>query len=296
MKETIYYRHRTSDFPMAVYYFSPSQIMESTQVLRRRNGLFILHMHAGQVEFHTDSDCSLLGAGDICILTHRTPFSLHTVSMDTRYIIMHFSLELLDFPPGHFFHEKFIVPLREGSMELPTLIHPGDPCHEELAQQLSRLDPEKEGTDAYTAQLLAIAMNLCAILLPMGSPTKEPEPTQYSPEQVKQRCLDYMNNNFHSKVTLQELADYVHLHPNYLCALFKEQTGNTLFQELNYIRLRYAIKLLRTTDLPIQTVCEQSGFQNASFFARKFRQYVGCSPSKYRASQSPAGNNPQEAL
>ena len=59
------------------------------------------------------------------------------------------------------------------------------------------------------------------------------------------RITEYIDTNYSEKITLEGLARLVHLHPNYLCKLFKTYTGQTAFQQLMRIRLEKAAALLR---------------------------------------------------
>ena len=95
-------------------------------------------------------------------------------------------------------------------------------------------------------------------------------------------CLEYIKNNYTQKLTLQELAELVHLQPNYLCAVFKARTGRTIFEHITRYRCSWAAKLLRSTPLPVNQIAERCGFPSISFFTRKFTALHGWSPTAYR--------------
>jgi AraC-like DNA-binding protein len=92
----------------------------------------------------------------------------------------------------------------------------------------------------------------------------------------------YLRAQIGEKILLQELADVVHLTPNYLCTLFKEHTGTTLMNYLKQIRMREAEKLLTYTDLSIYRIAEDIGFEEASYFTKVFRKTYGVSPTEFR--------------
>ncbi len=92
----------------------------------------------------------------------------------------------------------------------------------------------------------------------------------------------YLRTKMRDKILLQELADLVHLTPNYLCTLFKEHTGTTLMSYLQQIRMREAEKLLTYTDLSIYRIAENTGFEEASYFTKVFRKTYGVSPTEFR--------------
>lgn len=49
-------------------------------------------------------------------------------------------------------------------------------------------------------------------------------------------------------------------------------------------RLTSAVKLLKETNMPISEIIESTGYENESYFRRKFKEYYGVSPNKLRKS------------
>ncbi|MFC4778787.1 AraC family transcriptional regulator [Paenibacillus sp. GCM10023252] len=92
----------------------------------------------------------------------------------------------------------------------------------------------------------------------------------------------YMSSRLGQQMTLEELAGFVHLSPNYLCRVFKEHSGLTPMAYLQQLRMIEAEKLLLYTDLPVYTISEMVGYEDSSYFARVFRRYHSRSPSSYR--------------
>lgn len=91
-----------------------------------------------------------------------------------------------------------------------------------------------------------------------------------------------MNENLPGQISLKEVADAVHLNASYFSAMFKEQTSITFSEYLTRKRLQLAKKLLITTDLPIDEVARQAGYQTAKYFIKLFKDSEGVTPSKYR--------------
>ena len=91
-----------------------------------------------------------------------------------------------------------------------------------------------------------------------------------------------MQEHQRQKVTLAELADLVHMSPNYFCSYFKKYTGISPFTQLNFIRVKSAESMLLKSNQPILQIAEACGFENVSFFIRKFKEIIGCTPSAYR--------------
>ena len=104
-----------------------------------------------------------------------------------------------------------------------------------------------------------------------------PNPTH---EVVKQ-CMQYIHNHYADLLTLEDIAEHCHLHPNYLCALFKTYTGQTLFDYLSQVRVETAAQLLKNEELPMAKISELVGFHSESMFYRKFKELMGITPKAY---------------
>ena len=102
----------------------------------------------------------------------------------------------------------------------------------------------------------------------------------YSP--AVRQTVQYVRDNYGSRITLDEAADYVHLSRSYLSMLFKKETGQKFSCYLQRVRLEAARALMTCRDLSIQEIADQTGFFDASHLSRSFKARYGCSPMGYR--------------
>ncbi len=93
---------------------------------------------------------------------------------------------------------------------------------------------------------------------------------------------DYFMNNYRNEVNLEELSQLVNMAKGSLCRFFKENSGITLWEYLNHIKIEFACKMLMNNELSIAQVCFDSGFNNLNHFNRQFRKITGITPSSYR--------------
>lgn len=83
-------------------------------------------------------------------------------------------------------------------------------------------------------------------------------------------------------LSLPEVASHFGLSPQYFSTFFRENFGRTFTQHINSLRIEQAARLLRETDLPVMEVGFSVGFDNFSYFIKRFRSVYGVSPSHYR--------------
>lgn len=277
-----FYRRETPDCPLEVSYFSPSQIEKEPNHIQSNSRMMVTLVYNGRVEIFTGGKMQILTDGDIHILPPNALYTFRTTQMGTRYVLLDFSLDLITLPQTHFFQQRFVEPLRAGLLKVPQLVKAGDELYPVLLQEMRRLDVAKEGTDAYTAELFSVVIAICTAIMPYCTTATAKELSARAREDAVFACVEYISEHYAQRLTLQTLAELVHLQPNYLCALFKERTGRTVFEHLTRFRISQTAKLLRSTVLPVNQIAERCGFTSISFFSRKFQKVIGCSPTAYR--------------
>ena len=86
----------------------------------------------------------------------------------------------------------------------------------------------------------------------------------------------------YAEVTLDGVAEYVHLNPYYLSTFFKQQTGEKFSDYVQRIKMEKARILMEDEKLTIKDVAEAVGYTNPNSFTRAFRQFYQSNPKDYR--------------
>ncbi|MCQ6561511.1 response regulator [Paenibacillus mendelii] len=97
-----------------------------------------------------------------------------------------------------------------------------------------------------------------------------------------QKAIAFMEQQYARDLSLHEVADAVHLTPNYLANLFKLRTGETILNVLSGIRMDKAKELLRNTDMKTYEIARAVGFADAKYFGQVFKKVVGATPQDYK--------------
>jgi AraC-like DNA-binding protein len=92
-------------------------------------------------------------------------------------------------------------------------------------------------------------------------------------------------NEFHRKISLDEVAYLAHMTTNSFCRYFKKRTRKSYVDFLTEIRIGHARKLLQQNDLSISQISMEVGFNNLSNFNRKFRSVCSITPTEFRKLQ-----------
>jgi len=247
----------------------------------------IVWVRTGQVLYWANGREYAMTEGDILFLSPNQPHCHieSTVGSNTWYLA--FSLDLFTIREDHVFQKEFVQPLQDGLLYLPQFMQKGHPAYEQVALALSWLDYcETMLMPNYKALRYGMAVSLCAALLPWCTQPEIPHSTVNSNNSVVQRVMSFIRRNYTQPLTLQTIADQVHLHPNYLCALFKKHTGQTVMYHLDRTRLDTALFLLEKSQLTMTQIAERSGYRSEYVFYHKFKRLTGSTPTQHRRTHS----------
>ena len=100
--------------------------------------------------------------------------------------------------------------------------------------------------------------------------------------EVIQHLIRYIKANYQRDLSLNDLAEEVHMNPNYLSGLFKKVTSCSYLQYLHQERLAVVKKLLSETDLNMEQIAQQAGYNSSVQLNRLFKKYEHMLPSDYR--------------
>ena len=98
--------------------------------------------------------------------------------------------------------------------------------------------------------------------------------------------LVYIEKHFSQTFSLQALGEALNYNKNYLCSVFIKDTGVTIVDYLNFVRIRRAMIFFAFYRQDVYTACESVGFGNLSHFSRTFKAMVGMPPREFRKAFS----------
>lgn len=91
--------------------------------------------------------------------------------------------------------------------------------------------------------------------------------------------LQYIHEHITEDLSIASLAAQLYISPDYLMHLFKEETGQSVRNYITAKRLLLARELMKK-QLPLTTICYDSGFKQYSSFYRAWKKHYGKSPKK----------------
>lgn len=116
---------------------------------------------------------------------------------------------------------------------------------------------------------------------PLASPAFSPSLRERDITRLDE-VLHHLRRNKAESISLEEVAAVAKMTPKSFCRFFKTNTGKTLIEYVNELRIGEACRLLRESEASISEIAFEVGFQNLSNFNRRFRQAKESTPREFR--------------
>lgn len=97
------------------------------------------------------------------------------------------------------------------------------------------------------------------------------------------KCIEYMHDNLHTRITIKNLAEHVQLNPSYLSRLFKKETGVTVSEYIRQLKIDAAKNMLIYSDFSPSEIASILAFPDQSYFTEVFHKLVGVTPRQYQS-------------
>ncbi|WP_342439573.1 response regulator [Paenibacillus sp. FSL L8-0436] len=104
--------------------------------------------------------------------------------------------------------------------------------------------------------------------------------------EVIERVRRLIGERYADNLTIADIAAGVYLSPTYVRLLYKQETGETVFEYLTKVRIEKAKMLLRDPQNKFYEVCYAVGYSDPSHFSKLFKKMTGSTPSAYREQQN----------
>lgn len=221
----------------------------------------IVILLSGKVDYAVESDVYSLNPYEVLLVKHHT---IHKAIVDKsipydRIIIYldesRYSSLMPEAGLTHCFNQCLYAP------DLKTL--------KDILVHLENTENEVI-RETYLIQLLAVLNSL------KGS---DPEINYY--DEKTEEILSYINEHLNSDLSVETLADMVHLSKYYFMRQFKKSTGQTVHSYVRQQRLFHASRLIRQ-GVSISEAASRSGFDDYSVFYKAFKENFGFSPKEIK--------------
>lgn len=108
--------------------------------------------------------------------------------------------------------------------------------------------------------------------------------TEESSQSTVEIIMAYIAEHLENELRREELAEAVHLNPDYMARLFKKETGLNLKDYIIQQKMQEAQSLLCTTNLPISLIAAKVGYTNFGHFSTSYKKFYHKTPQEERSA------------
>lgn len=212
---------------------------------------------------------------------------LHKIeAMDTNasYLFLYFHPNLLDSHKYHFIYDTYVLPVLSEFSIHTLLLFAENIQHQKMMEHLLKIEETHEKREKYFeldifSQLIDLwkITNNC-----IGEEEKNAVFNSNATNTRLKEALCFIRLHYAENMTLEMLADHVHLSRSECSRFFKNATGQTLFQYITHYRINKSLELLFQTDKSVAEIAYEVGFSSQSYFTKRFAFIKNTTPQKMR--------------
>ena len=225
-------------------------------------------------------------SGDLFVFSTNEEHFISHIDEEMVVMNLHFEPQYIFFPFQSNQDYSFLRIFFDRSDAFCNRVDRTHPATEQVIRLLGEIESEFfKHPENFEIMIKAKLLSVLVLLtreLGYVNPQKTNKPLQIKCVDELSRVIDYINCHFASRLTLDKLAQVGNLSPNYLCKVFKQFNGMTIWNYVLIRRIEEAKRLLKDTDLSIIEVQLQCGFQTSANFNKMFCRMTGTSPGSYR--------------
>lgn len=279
-------KHGTETFPMTVNHDDLWSFEGKNVPIHWHNDLEINLIREGEAVFQVYQKSYRVRTGEGFLLNRNVPHSCSSPGNEhVRYSTILVRPDFLYGDFGSDVERKCFQPFLQNSA-IPCIYLTGfDENGKEILQKLNQVEEAFDRKRfCYELKIKGLLCEAFAMIL-YGH---KQELTKFVPANLQElerleKMLNYLNMHFTEVISLQDLADQVHLSREVCCRLFKKMTGKTITGYLEEYRVNKSFSLVQSGQYSMTQITEMVGFSNPSRFASAFRKRFGCNPGEYNS-------------
>lgn len=241
--------------------------------------LELVYVISGTGRYRIESEVFDVEAGDLLIFNpgvhHQAIRDVNSSWATTEFVVGFSNIGVSGYPRDY-------IPLRNGEY----IIHAEGDLKSKIVRICTLLDLEnRAGQEGQYLMQKALLMQLIVLVLREQCESD----TTYQSNESKSlnraymvgRIIDYFEEHYDEKISLEHIAENMYLSPFYISKIFKSETGDTPIRYLINIRLDKAKQLLEEGHRgSIQEIAAMVGYEDAYHFSKLFKKRYGMTPSE----------------
>lgn len=233
----------------------------------------IFHLHEGEALF-----------GNVSSLHAGSKFE----NRDCEYISITFDPKLIYGYENSIIYRKYVEPIIQNLSLSAIHFDLSEEWHKDIVSRLNDIITIGQKKEAlFELDILIRLQKFWKILYLHNNST--PSISAYDKRNYDRihSILSYIDCNYAMKLTLEDIAEHIHLCKSECCRLFKRYMKVSLFEFILQYRIEKSLIYLVNTENSIVEVANLVGFNDSNYYSKVFAKIKGCPPTRYRNKNLP---------
>lgn len=275
-------QHGTLDFPVACYHDDlgslevPWHWHDEWEAVRIQQGSALVKAGGEQAVIHA-GDAFFVNSGVLhgCWNMGEIPCRFHSLVFHPR---------LVSGSTDSVFYQRYVFPLQQCRTMAMVHLHQENPWQKRALEAIEAAWQSGVGEEAGYEWIVRGALSELAACLHSRMPETNRPPSAKAlrdGERIKQ-MLAFIEDHLGDTLNTENIARSAALSASECLRCFHATIGVTPIQYVRRLRVQKAAQLLKSTQEKISDIAAQCGFQDMSYFAKAFREIMGCTPTQIR--------------
>ena len=236
-------------------------IGEGRHPTRKINSFELIFVESGHLKlYENDIEFSLFPGDCLILYPDREHGGLNDYQTGLKFYWLHFTV-------NDSYHDRFSKRISQ-----KTSLHTPD----RLTTWFRRfLNDQETGASFALQSNLILTLILSELVRPCNDLTVKRH-------NLADMAYDYLKLNYANDILISDVAEYLGCNVDYLGRIFRQTYEMTMNQCLNKLRLARCRQLLLDSSMNINEIAQEAGFNDITYFRRRFKVENGISPCRFR--------------
>lgn len=248
-----------------------------------------IYVEEGEIVFNVAEERFHMKPGQVLFINEGALHSADAIrGVDCKFHSISFDYAKMVKAQGDVFYDKYIKKVIEAKDAKYFIIEEGDTNYNQFLSVLKLINNiflEKGPYYEFECGLAAgrLWLFLMRYIDKMQSNLKE-RPQQRVLDEVRVKsAIQYIEEHYGEPITLDEIAQSVHVSNSECCRCFKRSLDMTPFEYLMRFRVyRTTEMMIEHKTMSVAEIASQAGFHSSSYYNKLFKKYMSCTPTEFR--------------
>jgi AraC-like DNA-binding protein len=251
------------------------------------NHMEILYLISGKAVIYVDNEAFEFSQGDFILINSNETHYTRSIEVP-KFLVIQFKSSVINQNLDSYFEAKYFLTFIQKELKYTkhVKLNPDNTLKGLLTEILEDFE------EKYVGYELNIKANIYKIFvwLIKNNYINLPPVNDIDASTLSKisSILEYISTNYMNEIDITSMSRMVFMSYHHFCRTFKKATGRTFIEQLNFVRLREAEKLLLTGSKNISEIALQVGFPTVTYFTRLFKKEKGVTPLCYRKEHKSA--------